>query len=174
MPSQIEVDFGGITKDNVEQLKLINTTCFPISYAPGFYKDVVAANNSDLNKFAYHNGIIIGAICCRAQDAKPSNCSSETVEHVGKVLYIMTLAVLPAYRGRGVGEKLLKSVLEHVDASNLKGMECIEEIMLHVQTSNNDGIKFYIEKMGFEKGELVENYYNRIDPPHAYILKKRL
>lgn len=173
MPSTIEIDFGGISKDNIQQLKLINTTCFPISYAPGFYRDVVDAKNSEFNKFAYHNGIIIGAICCRIQDAKASNGSSELVRN-GKVLYIMTLAVLPAYRGRGVGQKLLKSVLNHVESAKLKDTESIEDVILHVHISNDDGIKFYIEKMGFEKGELVENYYNRIDPPHAYILRKHL
>jgi ribosomal protein S18 acetylase RimI-like enzyme len=46
--------------------------------------------------------------------------------------------------------------------------------MLHVQTSNTDAMKFYGEKFGFERGELVENYYKRIDPPHCYVLRKKL
>lgn len=178
MSKEIEVDFGGITNDNCQQLKLINTTCFPITYAPGFYKDVVKAKNSDLNKFAYHNGYIIGAICCRIQDVKvPSgnhNNHNNDKETTKKVLYIMTLAVLPAYRGRGVGKKLLQSVLDHVKDADLKEKEGIQEVMLHVQVSNEDGVKFYTDKMGFEKGERVDDYYTRIDPPHAFILRKSL
>lgn len=188
MSKEIEVDFGGITNDNCQQLKLINTTCFPITYAPGFYKDVVQAKNSDLNKFAYHNGYIIGAICCRVQDFKVSSGDNgdadaavssasgnlDEEEATKKVLYIMTLAVLPAYRGRGVGKKLLQSVLDHVNDADLKEKEGIQEVMLHVQVSNEDGVKFYTDKMGFEKGEKVNDYYTRIDPPHAFILRKKL
>lgn len=45
--------------------------------------------------------------------------------------------------------------------------------MLHVQTSNDDAIRFY-EQFGFEKGELVEGYYKRIDPPDCFVLRKKL
>mmetsp|Transcript_4341 Transcript_4341/g.6627 ORF Transcript_4341/g.6627 Transcript_4341/m.6627 type:complete len:162 (-) Transcript_4341:198-683(-) len=159
---EIEIDFGGITDDNVGQLRLVNTTCFPITYADGFYKDVTKAKNEFLNKFAYHNGFIIGAICCRVQDDK---------------IYIMTLGVLPAYRGRKVGQKLVQSVLDHGESGECKckgsDKNSVNGIMLHVQISNDDAINFY-EKLGFEKGEMVENYYKRIDPPHCYVLKKQL
>ena len=49
----------------------------------------------------------------------------------------------------------------------------VVEISLHVQISNDDAIKFYT-KLGFEQGEIVENYYRRIDPPHCYKLYKKL
>lgn len=156
----IEIDFGGITQDNSEQLRLINTTCFPITYADGFYKDIVKAKNESLNKFAYHNGFIIGAICCRVQENS---------------VYIMTLGVLPSYRGRKVGSKLVQSVLDYAASEESKKLvkEGINEVMLHVQISNQDAINFY-ERLGFEKGEMVENYYKRIDPPHCYILRKKM
>lgn len=156
----IEIDFGGITQDNSEQLRLINTTCFPITYADGFYKDIVKAKNESLNKFAYHNGFIIGAICCRVQENS---------------VYIMTLGVLPSYRGRKVGSKLVQSVLDYAASEESKKLvkEGINEVMLHVQISNKDAINFY-ERLGFEKGEMVENYYKRIDPPHCYILRKKM
>jgi len=170
MLKEIETDFGGITEDNVEQLRLINTTCFPITYADGFYKDVVKAKNESLNKFVYHNGFIIGAICCRVQEDK---------------IYIMTLGVLPSYRGRKVGSKLVQSVLDYVASEESKGLVKdgdgdgdgnggIKEVMLHVQISNDDAIKFY-ERLGFEKDpKMVENYYVRIDPPHCYVLRKTM
>jgi ribosomal protein S18 acetylase RimI-like enzyme len=156
----IEIDFGGVTSDNVEQLRLINTTCFPITYADGFYKDMVKAKNENLSKFAYHNGFIIGAICCRIQDDN---------------IYIMTLGVLPAYRGRNVGSRLVQSVLEFAESEESKELVSggVKEVMLHVQISNEDAMKFY-DRLGFEKGEMVENYYKRIDPPHCYVLRKKL
>ncbi len=75
-----------------------------------------------------------------------------------------------------VGRKLVQSVLEYV--KNKTEVKCatsgdVKEVKLHVQISNEDGINFY-EKMGFVKGEMVENYYKRIDPPHCYVLRKKL
>jgi N-alpha-acetyltransferase 50 len=98
----------------------------------------------------------------------------------------MTLAVLAAYRGRGIGSDLLQSVLDYCAqqqqqqqrGSTLRdgAVEAspIVEIALHVHISNNDAIRFYTEKFGFVRGELVENYYRRIDPPHCYLLYKKL
>ena len=41
----------------------------------------------------------------------------------------------------------------------------------HVQINNEDAIKFY-EKFGFEIVEKKDNYYKRIEPTDAYVLKK--
>lgn len=89
-------------------------------------------------------------------------------------LYIMTLGVLAAYRNHGIGSNMVKSVLDYYEEEKEGKFAQIDEIMLHVQTSNEDAMKFYGEKFGFVKGELVENYYKRIDPPHCYILRKKL
>ncbi len=46
---------------------------------------------------------------------------------------------------------------------------------LHVQTSNEEAIRFY-QRAGFEIAETLLGYYrkNRLNPPDAYILRKRL
>jgi ribosomal protein S18 acetylase RimI-like enzyme len=142
----------------VSQLRKINTASFPIQYADTFYEDVLKNNDENLNKFAYFNEIVVGGICCRVEH------TSEGV----KRLYIMTLAVLAAYRGREIGTQLFRSVLDYAVKNDFT------EIALHVQISNNDAIRFYTEKFGFQKGPLVENYYRRIDPPHCYLLYKNL
>ena len=86
----------------------------------------------------------------------------------------MTLAVLAAYRNHGIGSQLVQSVLDYFESQKDGTLHTVDEILLHVQTSNVDAMKFYAEKFGFEKGELVEDYYKRIDPPHCYILRKKL
>jgi ribosomal protein S18 acetylase RimI-like enzyme len=86
----------------------------------------------------------------------------------------MTLGVLAAYRNRGIGSKLVASVLDYIEAEKHGKLSNVDEVMLHVQISNADAIKFYEDKFGFIKGELVENYYKRIDPPHCYILRKEI
>ena len=174
MPSgnkSLAVDFGGITKDNVEQLRMINTSSFPVQYNDSFYKDVVDRKDEDLCKFAYWNGFVVGAICARVEPIPEADGAAPG----RKRLYIMTLAVLAAYRGRGVGQQLVESVLDHV-AENIDTAKYadVDEVTLHVQINNTDAMKFYMEKFGFDKGKMVENYYRRIDPPHCYILSKKL
>eukprot|EP00581_Thalassiosira_minuscula_P032612 CAMPEP_0183769658 /NCGR_PEP_ID=MMETSP0739-20130205/22811_1 /TAXON_ID=385413 /ORGANISM="Thalassiosira miniscula, Strain CCMP1093" /LENGTH=179 /DNA_ID=CAMNT_0026009333 /DNA_START=108 /DNA_END=647 /DNA_ORIENTATION=- len=175
----LPIDFGLINADNVEQLKKINQACFPVTYNTSFYDDMAKKQDENLCKFAYWNGFAVGAICTRIE-AIP-DCPGR------HRIYIMTLGVLAAYRNHGIGTKLVSSVLEYYESqkdnndsssssssSSSASLSSVDEIMLHVQTSNNDAMKFYIEKFGFEKGELVENYYKRIDPPHCYILRKKL
>lgn len=49
----------------------------------------------------------------------------------------------------------------------------LDEIYLHVQTSNQDAINFYA-KHGFEIKDMIKNYYKRIEPPDCYVLSKTL
>jgi N-alpha-acetyltransferase 50 len=150
---------------------------FPIQYNEGFYQDVLKRNDEALNKFAYCNEFVVGALCARLEETEPGSGKRR--------LYIMTLAVLAAYRGRGIGSDLLQSVLDYCAVQQQQqrsstSRDCavdaspIVEIALHVHVSNNDAIRFYTEKFGFVRGELVENYYRRIDPPHCYLLYKKL
>jgi ribosomal protein S18 acetylase RimI-like enzyme len=81
-------------------------------------------------------------------------------------MYIMTINVLAAYRRRGVASKLLKYILAAaVNDSN------ILEIFLHVQTSNDEAKGFYLAH-GFEQQCVVEDYYTRVEPTSAFLLRK--
>lgn len=92
-----------------------------------------------------------------------------------KRIYIMTLGVLAAYRGREIGTQLIQSIFDHYEANKENAeYKDVVEIALHVQISNEDAIKFYTTRFGMEQGEMVENYYRRIDPPHCYKLYKKL
>ncbi len=180
-------------------MKIINKTCFPVPYSESFYDDVIKSRNDNLNKFAYHNGFVIGAICSRIEPIPDSEegGSSSSSGGGGSRIYIFTLGVLAAYRNRGVGQNLVQSILDYynqamnqsssdeTDAKMIRKDEIIPkeeveqlkkvtEITLHVQISNFDAIKFYTEKFGFEQCEKVENYYKRIDPPHCYVLRKKI
>mmetsp|Transcript_10951 Transcript_10951/g.15362 ORF Transcript_10951/g.15362 Transcript_10951/m.15362 type:complete len:176 (-) Transcript_10951:1756-2283(-) len=174
MVKKLEVEFGAITADNVEQLRKVNAACFPVSYNDSFYKDVVARKNEGLNKFAYVNGFVIGAVCTRVEAIPVDASSSKSGGDERSRLYIMTLGVLAAYRGRGIGTKMIASILEYFEQHKDDELSTVDEITLHVQTSNTDAMNFYASRFGFVKGEMVENYYRRIDPPHCYILSKQL
>ena len=46
----------------------------------------------------------------------------------------------------------------------------IVDAYLHVQTNNDDAIAFY-KRFGFVTDQVVQNYYKRLDPSDAVILK---
>lgn len=148
------VELGDITKHNIKLMRRLNQAIFPVSYNEKFYKDVLEAG--ELAKLAFYNDVVVGAVCCRVE-----NCDLE------RHLYIMTLGCLFTYRRLGIGTTMLKHVL---DFANKRG---INNIYLHVQINNSGAIEFY-KKFGFEIVETKENYYKRIEPSSALVLRKQL
>jgi ribosomal protein S18 acetylase RimI-like enzyme len=105
---------------------------------------------------ALYNEVLVGGITTRKLQDKE-----------GKTyLYIMTIGVLSAYRGRGIGTQLLQKVEEQAKAD--KDVSYIE---LHVQQGNDDALAFYA-KHGYNNIELVENYYQKVTPSAAHRLTK--
>lgn len=122
---------------------------------------MVQQNDVTLSKFAYWKSRIVGAICTRITEPL-----DEEEAEGGPKLYIMTLAVYAAYRGRRIGSRLLQSVLDRCEELG------VQSISLHVHVSNHDAIRFYTQRFGFEQGELLKNYYRRVNPPDCYLLSK--
>ncbi|RNA01500.1 putative N-acetyltransferase san [Brachionus plicatilis] len=149
----LSIELGDITIHNIKQLKKINQVVFPVSYNDKFYKDVL--DLGPLAKLAYFNDIVVGGVCCRIDltDNK-------------RRLYIMTLGCLSAYRKYGVGKLMLNHVLDYCEKDG--NFECV---YLHVQINNDVAIDFY-KKFGFEIVERKEQYYKRIEPADAFVLKK--
>lgn len=153
---RLHLSFGAVTEKNIEQLKLLNRAIFPINYTERMYKDILAY--PDVTQLAYHNDVLVGAIACRLEKSAQ-----------GPKLYILTLGVLAPYRGMGAGAALLQRCL-HLVATQLPE---VQEAVLHVQTSNEEAIRFY-SRFGFEVAETIAGYYKRLDPPDAVLLRKRL
>lgn len=49
----------------------------------------------------------------------------------------------------------------------------IEEVYLHVQTSNQEAIRFY-QKFGFQIEREIKGYYKKIEPPDCYLLNLKV
>jgi N-alpha-acetyltransferase 50 len=81
-------------------------------------------------------------------------------------MYIMTLGVYAMYRSRGIGSRLLTTSLNEASED-----ENVVDAYLHVQTNNDLAIKFYCDRFGFERGDVIEKYYKRIEPDSAVVLR---
>ena len=152
----LHVTFGTLTDKNIEQLRILNRAIFPINYQEKVYQEILACG--EVTQLAYHNDVVIGAIACRLEKAVG-----------GPKLYILTLGVLAPYRGMGVGSRLLEKSLATVTSS----LPEVTEAYLHVQSNNEEAVEFY-QRFGFVRGEVVRDYYRRIEPPDALVLRKVL
>jgi len=164
----LKLRFGDVTKDNWQQLRRLNLSVFPVSYSDKFYADTYRPELKAITRLAFYNDVLIGAVCCRYETVEltAERIINKSDQH--RRLYIMTLGVLAPYRHYGVGRRLLEIILDHAKKTN-----DIEEIFLHVQTSNTEALAFY-KAFGFENVGIINNYYKKISPPDCYIVSKKL
>ena len=139
---------------------------------------------------------VIGGIRCRLERL-PQTASellriSQPHSHPGQEptnLYIQTLHLLSPYRGNGIAASLLISLLFAVpprrdskSGENAAGYRVsglvkhynIRSITAHVHEANDEALQWYIAR-GFQVQEgVVENYYRRLKPSGAKIVKLAL
>ncbi|EGT39834.1 hypothetical protein CAEBREN_22845 [Caenorhabditis brenneri] len=147
----IDLKLERVTTENLKSVRILVTSIFPVSYSDKFYQE---CTENELTGVVIRHGEAIAIVA-----VKP-----ESLE-CGPVLYIRSFGVHPRYRESGIGSFLMDFVAEKCKLLNLK------HVMLHVQTSNKKAIGFY-KKRGFNIENLVPKYYQRCDPPDAYIMRK--
>ena len=116
----LAVQICDINAANLKQLRVLNISTLPVRYTDKFYKDLLVNGFPEYLKFASWNGFAVAAVCARIE---PHTTVPDSFK-----LYIMTINVLPAYRRRGIGAKLLEYVLETAAKDST-----IIEVYLHVQ-----------------------------------------
>mmetsp|Transcript_101847 Transcript_101847/g.287321 ORF Transcript_101847/g.287321 Transcript_101847/m.287321 type:complete len:227 (-) Transcript_101847:123-803(-) len=157
-PLRLEID--NLTEKNLGQLKKLNAATFPVHYNDQFYQDLLKA--LDYSRLGYYCFNLVSSICCRMEDRQAG----------GKALYIMTISVLKPYQRRGLASQLIRWTLDKAEGKEGQASD-IQEIYLHVQTSNATALAFY-RSFGFDVTEEIKNYYTNIDPPDCYVLRKAL
>lgn len=155
--AQKAISFGELTPKNVEQLRKLNLAVFPVRYSDKFYNDLASNPVQSYTHLGYFSDILVGSICSRI----------EQQDGAAFKVYIMTIGVLAPYRRLGMGKRLLEKVLESCNSQP----DCAE-IYLHVQVGNDSAVDFY-KGFGFEVGEIVKDYYTRLDVNDAYIISKK-
>ena len=67
----LSIRFGCVTKDNWEQLRVLNRTVLPVDYSDRFYREAATAEVRPVTHLAFHQDTLVAAICCKFEPHPP-------------------------------------------------------------------------------------------------------
>ncbi len=144
---------------DLERVLYINRTTLPENYPPFFF---VEHYRSFPKAFlvAELNGEVVGYIMCRVEYGR-SLTGKGFIVRKG---HIISLAVLPKARRRGIGTALMRKAMEA-----MKNVYKVDEFYLEVRRSNIPAISLY-RKLGFKIVNVIAGYYH--DGEDAYLMAR--
>jgi ribosomal-protein-alanine acetyltransferase len=149
----MDITIADLTMRLLDKLCEIENQCFK---QEAFTKQQIACLITDYNTIgltAVINGEIAGFVIARVNIIR-----NVTFGH------ILTIDVAPAYRRKGVAQKLLQEI-----ETTLRGID-IQECRLEVRENNAAALNLY-QKLGYTKLGKLEKYYG---DAHGLYLKKSL
>ena len=138
----------------------INLTCLPENYNDFFFLDVY--RHFPRTFFvATVDEKVVGYIMCRIETG-----FSETKSfRITKKGHVISTAVLPEHRRKGIARALLSEALKNISEYGIR------ECYLEVRVSNKPAIELY-RGFGFTPSRTIEGYYR--DGEDAYLMTKIL
>lgn len=156
------VELRGVHPENIDSLRTLNMSLLPIRFPCRLYKDML--RDPKLCRLAYCGTSAVGAVAARIEIDRATRARTGS-------LYVMSLVVVAPHRRMGVGRALLAHLIYTVRED--PDFHDIDRLELHVHASNEDALAFY-SASGFEDVHELQNYYPRLDPPHARLLRLRV
>ena len=146
--------------EDLQKVMHINRTCLPENYTDYFFIDLYR-RFPETFIVAEHDGEIAGYIMCRIELG---------LSHFGfggliKKGHVVSIAVLPEYRRKGIGKALITRAIEGMKLYNAK------QCFLEVRITNTPAINLY-KKLGFQVTKTIHGYY--ADGEDAYVMSKKL
>jgi ribosomal-protein-alanine N-acetyltransferase len=138
----------------------INRVCLPENYSQFFYVDLFR-RFPETFLVAEENKNPVGYIMCRIE----VGLGDFGFSGLKKKGHVVSVAVMPEHRKKGVGEALVSSAMEAMKIYGAK------QCYLEVRVSNDPAVKLY-KKLGFEVTRTSHGYY--ADGEDAYIMTKKL
>ena len=138
----------------------INSVCLPENYTDYFFIDLYQ-RFPETFIVAEENGEVIGYIMCRVE----LGLSNFGFSGVIKKGHIVSVAVLPQYRRKGIGQALITEAMEGMRLHNAK------QCFLEVRTTNTPAVDLY-KKLGFQVTRTIHGYY--ADGEDAYVMSCKL
>ena len=145
---------------DLEQVMQINRLCLPENYTSFFFLDLYQKYPLTFI-VAEEKNKIAGYIMCRIEVGLP-NLGHLSLIRKG---HVVSIAVLPQYRRKGIGQALMVQALKNME--KYKAKECF----LEVRVSNTPAINLY-KKLGFTVVRTIHSYY--VDGEDAYVMARKL
>jgi ribosomal-protein-alanine N-acetyltransferase len=138
----------------------INRVCLPENYGDYFFMDLYS-RFPETFIVAEVDGEVVGYVMCRIEFGFSDFGFSGFI----KKGHIVSIAVMPEHRRRGIGYALVSKALEGMRLYNAR------QAFLEVRVSNMPAINLY-KKLGFEVVKIIRGYYS--DGEDAYVMSREL
>jgi ribosomal-protein-alanine N-acetyltransferase len=138
----------------------INQTCLPENYTDIFFIDLFR-RYPETFVIAEEDEKIAGYIMCRVE----VGLSSIGLGGLVKKGHVVSVAVLPEHRRKGIGEALVIQAMEGMRKYNAK------QCYLEVRVTNQEAISLY-KKLGFDVTRTIHGYY--ADGEDAFVMTIKL
>ena len=146
--------------DDLEKVMHINQVCLPENYSTYFFLELYE-RYPETFIVAEVAGEIAGYIMCRIETGLPDF----GLLGITKRGHVISIAVLPEYQRKGIGEALMREAM--IAMRQYKAKDCY----LEVRVSNSQAINMY-KKLNFETSRTVHGYY--ADGEDAAIMTRKL
>jgi ribosomal-protein-alanine N-acetyltransferase len=146
--------------DDLDKVMRINQVCLPENYSTYFFMELYE-RYPETFIVAEIAGEMAGYIMCRIETGLPDF----GLLGITKRGHVISIAVLPEYQRKGIGEALMREAM--VAMRKYKAKDCY----LEVRVSNFQAIGMY-KKLGFETSRTVGGYY--ADGEDAAIMTRKL
>jgi hypothetical protein len=95
MPKELQVAYGDINNNNINQIRKLNYDTLPVKYSTSFYYKLMMEYTAH-SRAVYYNDIMIGSYTVRVEDYEGVQAA-----------YILTFVVLEPYRKFKIGTKMM-------------------------------------------------------------------
>ncbi len=147
--------------EDVYSIVAINRKCLPENYPVYFFEDLLKRYNKAFYVAVHSTGEVVGYIMPRVE-LKPGFFK----KFLARSLHIVSLAVLPEHRRKGLGYALMAYSMK----SGKEKYKC-SETYLEVRVSNTPAITLY-QKLGYKIIKTLAHYY--LDGEDAYLMARPL
>ena len=144
----------------MESVTRINRECLPENYTDFFFVDLYR-RFPETFVVAEEDGKVVGYMMCRIEVGL-SNLGFSGLIKKG---HVVSVAVMPPYRRKHIGEALVNKAMENMLVYNAK------QCYLEVRGTNTPAVNLY-KKLGFQVTRTIKGYY--ADGEDAYVMTKKL
>jgi ribosomal-protein-alanine N-acetyltransferase len=157
---QGEIMLRKFALNDLASVTQINTACLPENYTDIFFVDLYR-RYPETFVVAEEDRKIVGYIMCRIE----MGLSNFGLGGVAKKGHVVSVAVLPEHRRKGVGKALVLRALDGMRGYGAK------QCYLEVRVMNQEAISLY-KKLDFEVARTIHGYY--ADGEDAFVMSVKL